>query len=490
MSISFFNTISGKKEEFKPLNDGKVTMYCCGITPSNSVHIGHSRTFFTYDLLYRTLKDHDYDIQWARNVTDVDDKIIAKANSEGVSCETIVNRYVAEQDSMLQEFHLLKPQHEPKVTEHIAHVIDHIKKLIANEMAYASSTGVYFRVRKYEQYGKLSKNRIDELRIGVRIDVDDSKEDPLDFALWKFAKPGEIKWTSPWGEGRPGWHIECSAMVHALFGDTIDIHMGGRDLIFPHHEAEIAQSEGASGKEFSKIWMHAGMLTLNNEKMSKSTNHFVSITDFLSKYPGEVLRLFFLSAGYTQPLDFTFDLADQNLKKLSRLYRFVDLVDSYANTKANNLPPFEDSVFQSLETLIVKMRNSLADDLNSAASLAVFFEFVREVNTSFSKMEKQGKSLNSEDINLVNTYWPTLKNWLANTLGILVQKPDEFFKSLHKYKLGTELSSIQIQQKIDLRKQARDNKNWKESDTIRDELLAQGIQIQDAPQGTKWTVQL
>ncbi|MBX9839367.1 MAG: cysteine--tRNA ligase, partial [Silvanigrellaceae bacterium] len=317
MKIHFFNTLTGKKEKFNTLNEGKVKMYCCGVTPYGNTHIGHSRTFFSYDLLYRTLVDNEMNVEWARNITDVDDKIIHKANQEGVSCADIVSRYVSEQDEMLELFNLQRPQHEPKVTENIPQIISLIEKLIHKELAYVTNSGVYYRVRKFVEYGKLSKNKIDDLKKGARIEIDEAKEDALDFALWKFAKEGEIYWASPWGNGRPGWHVECSAMIHSLFGDSIDIHMGGRDLIFPHHEAEIAQSEGATGKPFSSTWLHAGMVTLYGEKMSKSTNHFVAIKDFLSKYPSEVLRLVFLSVSYGQPLDFTFEMTTENLKKLA-----------------------------------------------------------------------------------------------------------------------------------------------------------------------------
>ena len=503
MAITLFNTQSGKKETLKPLQAGKIKMYCCGVTPYGNTHIGHSRTFFSYDLLYRTLVDNHLEVDWARNVTDVDDKIIKKANEEGLSCAEIVDRYVGEQDEMLSHFQLFRPQHEPKVTEHIPQITHLIQKLVDKGLAYANNTGVYYRVRKFTEYGKLSKNKIDDLRQGVRIEVDENKEDALDFALWKLAKPGEIKWPSPWGEGRPGWHVECSAMIHSLYGDSIDIHMGGRDLIFPHHEAEIAQSEGATGKPFSSLWLHAGMVTLYGEKMSKSTNHYVAIADFLSKYPTEVLRLTFLSVSYSQPLDFTMELADQNLKKLAKLYRFVALVDGYAGPKeilgtspsasthtTDSTQEFEVMVFGGLDTLVDRMRSSLSDDLNSTAALAVFFEFVKDVNTGLTALEKKGKILNSADRDLLATHWANVKKWFGGALGLLGQNPLHFFESLAKYKLTSELSAAQVEEKLIDRKKARDSKDWAAADRVRDELLTQGIQIQDTPHGTKWTVQL
>lgn len=489
MALHLHNTLTGRKELFRPQGP-QIKMYCCGVTPYSNTHIGHSRTFFSYDLLYRTLVDNNYDVQWARNITDVDDKIIKKSNDEGISCEDVVNKFVSEQDEMLKSFHLHRPQHEPKVTESIPEIIRLIQTLIDKQLAYVSNSGVYYRVRKFSGYGKLSKNNIDDLQKGVRIEVDETKEDALDFALWKFAKPGEIKWTSPWGEGRPGWHVECSAMIHSLFGDSIDIHMGGRDLIFPHHEAEIAQSEGATGKPLASVWLHAGMVTLYGEKMSKSTNHYVSISDFLSKYPQEVLRLTFLSTSYAQPLDFTMELADENFKKLAKIYRFVELLDRYALEKTTHAEASSLEALTSLDSLIQKMRDALADDLNSAAAMGAFFESVRNINASLAAVEKSGKSLHPSDQNRLNTVWPVAKAWMTQTLGLIQTTPAEFFQGLTKYRLAGQLSPDDIEKKLEERHTARAAKDWKAADIIRDELLSQGVVIQDTPRGTRWTLQI
>lgn len=486
MPIQVLNTLSGSKETLSPKNN-KIKMYCCGITPYSNTHLGHCRTFFSYDLLYRTLCDHGLEVSWARNVTDVDDKIINKANEEGVTCGDIVSRYVAEQTEMLEAFDLHKPQFEPKVTESIPQIIDIIAKLIERGYAYPSQSGVYYRVRKFAGYGKLSGNKIDDLKKGARIEVDESKEDALDFALWKFAKPNEIFWPSPWGNGRPGWHIECSAMIHSLFGDSIDIHMGGRDLIFPHHEAEIAQSEGLTGKPFSSHWMHTGMMTLYGEKMSKSTNHFVSIKDFLGKYPAEVLRLVFLSASYAQPLDFTFEFATENLKKLSKIYRFVALVDSYVQEEGSG-DEFAETVFSGLDTLVARMRCEIENDLNSAGALALFFDFIKGVNTGLGKLEKLGKKLNAQDRAQLDAHWDAFKNWMHRALGLLTVSPAVFFESLKKLGQSSEISAEQIEGKMKERTEARDKKDWAASDAIRQELLNYGIQVQDTPNGPKWTV--
>ena len=487
-SIQLFNTLTSKKEKLVPLAKNKIKMYCCGVTPYSNTHIGHSRTFFSYDLLYRTLIDNKYEVDWARNITDVDDKIINKAKNENISCQELVSRYVTEQNSFLNQFDLFKPNHEPKVTESMTEIINLISDLIEKEFAYASSSGVYFRVRKYSDYGKLSGNKIDDLKVGARIEVDESKEDPLDFALWKFCKEEDIFWESPWGKGRPGWHVECSAMIHSLFGDSLDIHMGGRDLIFPHHEAEIAQSESSSGKPLAKTWIHAGMVTLYGEKMSKSTNHFVSIKEFLEKYPPEVLRLVFLSCSYSQPLDFTFELVNENLKKLSKLYRFVSLINFYINEEDNAKEEFSNEIFSDLESLTFKMKNSIADDLNSGAALATLWSFIKQINFQLAQLEKSNKKLNQKDKLFLKLHWENFKKWLKNALGILVQNPNSFFDSLRKYNLISEISLQEIDCKIKERKTARDNKDWLKSDAIRDELISHGIQIQDTLSGTKWTV--
>ncbi len=492
MKLYLHNTMSGNKEEFVPLHPGKVKMYCCGVTPYDHVHIGHARTFASYDLLFRTLQDHGFDIDWARNITDIDDKIITKSNNEGIHFLDLVKRYVDEQDNMLHALCVHDPKHKPRATEHIPQIIDIISRLIEKGLAYANPSGAYYRVRKFAQYGKLSKNKIEDLQKGARVEIDENKEDPLDFALWKVAKPGEPCWPSPWGDGRPGWHIECSAMIHSLFGETIDIHMGGRDLRFPHHEAEIAQSEGLTGKTFANFWMHTGMMTLDGQKMSKSTANYVSLADFLTKFPSEVLRLIFLSASYSQPLDFTLDIANQNLKKLARIYRFVSLIDEYHTGKRNLASATQrpTPIFDSLKNVRELMREQLADDLNSSAALAKFFDFIRDTNNQLADMEKKGHNLNAADRSTLNEHWAPFKTWLQNAFGILTQEPHAFFEDLKRFKIASELSNEQVELRLQERQDARLAKDWAKADVIRNELLAQGIQIQDTPNGTRWTVQI
>lgn len=487
--MQFFNTLSQQKEIFQPLEPNKVKMYCCGITPYSNIHLGHMRTFFSYDLLYRTLKDHGYDVEWARNITDIDDKIIIKAHEAQTTCDNITERYIAEQNTFLKIFDLHPPMFEPRVTENISQIIQMIEKLIEKEFAYVSASGVYFRVRKFSDYGKLSKNKIDDLKKGARIEIDETKEDPLDFALWKFGKSGEVFWKSPWGKGRPGWHIECSAMIHTLFGDSIDIHMGGRDLIFPHHEAEIAQSEACTGCVLARYWLHCGMVTLYHQKMSKSTNHFITIEQFLSKYPAEVLRLLFLSSSYSQPLDFTFELASENLKKLSRIYRFIAIVDHYHaldSDEPHSEKKHDISIFSDLPHLKKRMQELLAQDLNSAAALAVLFEFISSVNTQILKLEKNGFDLLVNDKIILKEYWSDFKSWINKALALFSQEPTAFFEQLNKFACEHQLSESEIKQKIEQRKLLREQKDWKASDEIRHELSEHGVQIMDTPRGTKW----
>jgi len=490
-NLQFFDTLQSQKKPLAPLQPGKIKMYCCGVTPYGNTHIGHTRTFFSYDLLYRTLKDKNLEVEWARNITDIDDKIIKKAQEENVDFRTIVNRYVGEQNEVLKEFQLLVPNFEPKVTECVPEIIAMIQKLIEKGYAYNTSTGVYYRVHRFEGYGKLSKNRLEDLLNGARIEVDEEKEVSVDFVLWKAAKPGEPSWESPWGPGRPGWHIECSAMIHKNLGDSIDIHMGGRDLIFPHHEAEIAQSEGAIGKPLSSIWMHCGMMTLEGEKMSKSTNHYVAIADFLKKYPPEVLRLFFLSTHYTAPLDFSFSQADENLKKLARLYRFVETLDGLStDASGSEYEVASEDSFGDLHTLVERMRVKMSDDLNSPGALAELFETLRDVNTKLSKVQKLGKCITPKDVHTLKTVWPDLKKWMCDTLGILTLTPSAFYDKVAEIK-GEKIPNQKfILEKIEARNLARANKNWAQSDLIRKELSELGIELQDAPKSTKWTINI
>lgn len=492
--VKLFDTVSKKKQSLNSKIQKKIKMYCCGVTPYSNVHIGHARTFFTYDILYRTLRDADFEVSWARNITDVDDKIIKRAKDEGKSCDEIVKKYTDELDSLLDDFDLLKPEFEPKATKHIPKIITLISTLIEKDYAYKTKNGVYFRVRKFPNYGKLSGNTLNDLKSGVRIEDDPLKEDPLDFALWKSAKKDEIAWDSPFGAGRPGWHIECSSMIDSLFESQVDIHMGGRDLIFPHHEAEIAQSEAYSGKDFCKVWMHTGMVKYYGEKMSKSKNNFISLIDYEKKYPCEALRLFFLSSSYRQPLDFTYEAIKENIKKLLRIYRFIEIVEellseSKSHKRLHN-DNIDDLIFLDLPTLLDKMRNCLFDDLNSQEALALWFDFIKKVNPKLIALRKLNKGYLDKDMISLETYWFKIKAWFQSCLGLFTKESRVFFESLKHYGSIQELSILDIEKTIAARDKARTEKNWQLADSLRDELMKSGVILQDTPKGTKWAYAL
>jgi cysteinyl-tRNA synthetase len=488
--IKLYNTLTQKVETLK--NAKPIKMYCCGVTPYSHTHIGHARTFFSFDLLIRVLKDHALDVVSVRNITDIDDKIINRALEEHISCEALVTKFVTEQHSLLAQFELIKPDFEPKVTESIPEILNIISILLEKEFAYVTNTGVYFRVKKFSAYGKLSKNHIDHLRHGVRIAEDETKEDSLDFALWKFSKQGEpVSFEAPWGKGRPGWHIECSAMIHKILGTHIDIHMGGRDLIFPHHEAEIAQSEAAFSQELASFWLHVGMVTLYGEKMSKSTKKLVTLQDFLEKHPPEVLRLFFLSAHYSQPLDFSYEIIEENLKKLSRGYRFLALMESYKiYEEGGHKTQVASFIGLKMAETQARMREALGEDLNTPLALSAFFEFVRFMNASLNQMEKDHKSLSKEDHLTLLEKWPSFVVWLNETLGLFKKAPSLYFEELRSFAELQELSLEEIEVLITKRNEARALKNWAEGDRIRDELAKAGIKLNDGRDKTTWTVEL
>ena len=375
MSLRVYNTLSGKKEEFQPLVPGKVDMYVCGVTVYDYCHIGHARANIVFDIVYRYLQYSDYDVTYVRNYTDVDDKIINRANERGISSKQLAEEFIRAFDEDMAALGLRKPTHEPKATEYIDRIIVLAEQLIEKGMAYESGGDVYYSVEKFPAYLKLSKRNMEEMQAGARIAPGEQKRNPMDFALWKAAKPGEPSWESPWGPGRPGWHIECSAMSSSLLGETFDIHGGGRDLIFPHHENEIAQSEGVSGKPFVKYWLHNGFVNLNQEKMSKSLGNFFTIRDILQSYDPEVVRFFILTAHYRSPVDFS----DQNLKDArAGLSRFYEALQAAADAVEG--VPESQVVAQEGEELEAQFRAAMDDDFNTPEALAVLFDLVREIN--------------------------------------------------------------------------------------------------------------
>ena len=487
MSLRVYNTLSGKKEEFQPLVPNKVGMYVCGVTVYDYCHIGHARANIVFDIVYRYLQYSNYDVTYVRNYTDVDDKIIARANERGITSQALSEEFIDAFDEDMAALGLRKPTHEPKATEHIAQIIALVQGLIAKGMAYESAGDVYYSVDTFPSYLKLSKRNMEEMQAGARIAPGELKRNPMDFALWKTAKPGEPSWESPWGAGRPGWHIECSAMSSALLGETFDIHGGGRDLIFPHHENEIAQSEGASGKPFVKYWLHNGFVNVNQEKMSKSLGNFFTIRDILKSYDAEVVRFFILTAHYRSPIDFS----DQNLEEsrhgLTRFYEALAQLDK-GLAKADKEAP-QGAVPESLAEPVARLtqleerfRAAMNDDFNTALAIGHMFDAVRAIN----RILAEENTLKGRLQEILGRGRDDLLR-LGEVLGLFVSEPSAWLaRSAQEGLSESGLSAKEIESLILERREARANKDFARSDQIRDDLAAKGIQLLDGPEGTTW----
>ena len=461
--MKIYNTLTRQKEEFVPIEPGKVRMYSCGPTVYNYFHIGNARPFIIFDTLRRYLEYCGLDVKFVQNFTDIDDKMINKANELGITVKELADEFIAEYFTDAQGLAIRAATVHPKATENIDAILSVIQTLVDKGYAYEAADGVYFDTHQYETYGKLSGQPMDELEAGARIDVNDIKKHPADFALWKKKKEGEPAWPSPWGEGRPGWHIECSAMVNKYLGETIDIHSGGQDLIFPHHENEIAQSEAATGKPFAHYWMHNGYININNEKMSKSKGNFFTVRDVAKKYDYEVIRFFMLSAHYRSAINFSDELLAQSRTGLDRLYNCLYNLDFLASkAKKRELADEEKQMQEQLLQFKTQFNDAMDDDLNTADAIAVLFEMARFINSS------------------VRPDWPLSLfeaaigqfNELGGVLGILSKKQEDT--------ISEEAKAL-----IEKRKQARADKDWALADSIRDELKQMGVEIEDTRQGVK-----
>lgn len=490
MALRVYNTLSGGKEEFVPLEPGKVRMYVCGVTVYDHCHIGHARANVVFDVIYRYLRHLGYDATYVRNYTDIDDKIINRALREGVPFNVISERFIAEFDRDMAQLGLLIPTHQPKATEHIAEIIAIVKTLVDKGIAYQAGGDVYFCVERFDGYLKLSKRNLEEMQAGARIEVDERKRHPMDFALWKEAKPGEPFWDSPWGKGRPGWHIECSAMSMKYLGETFDIHGGGKDLVFPHHENEIAQSEAATGRRFVKYWLHNGFVNINAEKMSKSLGNFFTIKEVLEKYDSEVLRFFLLSAHYRSPLDFS----DQNLTEaeagMERIYKaLAGIGQALAGENAPvgesaNLAEAEEELREKTASFRERFVEAMNDDFNTALALGNVFDLVRSVN----RLIAEGGEKKGGNRPLLVAAQDGIKE-LGEVLGIFTSDPSAYFERIKGRKVAElAISSEEIERLLEERTAARKAKDFKRSDEIRDLLLARGIVLLDGPQGTTWKV--
>jgi len=478
MSLRVYNTMSGKKEEFQPLVPGKVGMYVCGVTVYDYCHIGHARANIVFDIIFRYLQFAGYETTYVRNYTDVDDKIIKRANERGIDSKALAEEFITAFDEDMDALGLAKPTFEPRATEYIDKIIEICQVLIDKGNAYASGGDVYYRVDKFDNYLKLSKRNMEEMQAGARIAPGEQKENPMDFALWKAAKPDEPSWESPWGPGRPGWHIECSAMSSSLLGDSFDIHGGGRDLIFPHHENEIAQSEAANDKPFAKYWIHNGFVNVNQEKMSKSLGNFFTIRDILKQYDPEVVRFFILSAHYRSPIDFS----DQNLVEaqagLSRFYEALLTADQAVEGAAES--NVESTLGAELEA---KFREAMDDDFNSALAIAHLFEGVRTMNRlCATKKFKKKADLVAQVRDLRATVLQ-----LGDVLGIYNSDPATWLERVKLAGLAKlDITAEEIEAQIEARLQAQANKDFAKSDEIRDALAQAGIELLDSREGTSW----
>ena len=465
--MKIFNTLTRKKEEFVPVQEGKVGMYVCGPTVYNYIHIGNARPMIVFDTVRRYLEYKGYDVKYVSKFTDVDDKIIKKANEEGVDASVISERFIEECKKDMQGLNVKPATKHPKATEEINGMIQMIQTLIEKGHAYPVDGTVYFKTRSFEEYGKLSKKNIDDLEAGhrdIKVRGEDGKEDPLDFVLWKPKKEGEPAWKSPWGEGRPGWHIECSEMSKKYIGDTIDIHAGGEDLVFPHHENEIAQSEACNDEPFAKYWMHNAFLNIDGEKMSKSAGNFFTVREISEKYSLQVIRFFMLSAHYRSPLNFSDTLVESSKNGLERILTAIENVRDTVQSKEEGILTEEDCRnLEKVEVLVKKYEAAMEDDFNTADAIAAIFEMVKIANITVKDGSKEyAKRL--------------LKNLeqLCDVLGIITEKEEE-------------LLDADVEALIQERQDARKAKNFARADEIRDQLAAQGIILKDTREGVKWT---
>jgi len=488
MALRIYNTMTGGKEDFVPLEPGKVKMYVCGVTVYDHCHIGHARANVVFDMIFRYLKFSGYEVTYVRNYTDIDDKIINRANEQGIPWNEISERFIVEFDRDMAALGLQIPTHQPKATEHIGEIIALVEQLVASGHAYVVDGDVYFRVSTFPGYLKLSKRNLEDMQAGARIEVDERKENPMDFALWKGAKPGEPFWESPWGQGRPGWHIECSAMSMKLLGETFDIHGGGKDLVFPHHENEIAQSEAASGRPFVRYWLHNGFVNINSEKMSKSLGNFFTIKEVLARYDSEILRFFLMSAHYRSPIDFS----DQNLTDaeagLARIYKALSGVNVAlcSSPTVAGVPAGEAEVelADKVAGFPARFREAMDDDFNTALALGNVFELVRAVNRFISESDRFSELQQA----LLRKARGCILEY-GGVLGLFYSEPDAYLSRIKGQKMADlRISGEEIVQMISERAAARKNKDFKRSDEIRDYLLEKGIVLLDGPQGTTWQV--
>ena len=513
MALRIYNTMTGKKEDLVPLQDQRIGMYVCGVTVYDLCHIGHARSAVVFDAIYRYLRYRGYEVTFVRNFTDIDDKIIKRANEEGVDCKAISEKYIDEFNIDMGKFGLEKPQFEPKATEHIPEMIKLISILVEKGYAYQSRGDVFFAIERFKDYGKLSKRNLEEMQAGARVEIDEKKENPLDFALWKASKPGEPFWESPWGKGRPGWHIECSVMSQKYLGETLDIHGGGKDLVFPHHENEIAQSEAATGKPFVRYWIHNGFVNINKEKMSKSLGNILTLKEIFKDWRPEVLRLFLLSHHYRSPVDFSLDNLSEAKTALDRFYTTLGQIQEELKKPISpQAPPLPSSssgeglprgvmkdtpqgegggvsviegCHQAIESFQARVEEAMDDDFNTAQALGYFYDLQRHLN---SLLDLSKGSRTEAIISALEQGFNHFKKmgWI---FGLFQGDPEKYLMDQRQEGLKKlSLSEEQILRAIEERNLARKGKNWEKADGIRKDLLSKGIVLEDTAFGTTWKI--
>jgi cysteinyl-tRNA synthetase len=483
MALRIYNSLTRSKEIFEPQTPGKVRMYVCGPTVYDSCHIGHARSVVIFDVIYRYLIASGYEVTYIRNFTDVDDKIIQRANLLGISTTELAKKYIDEFHADMDALNNIRPDIEPKATEHIQQIIGIIETLFQKGFAYTVDGDVYFPVELFKEYGKLSGRKLDDMEAGARVEVDPRKRNPFDFVLWKASKPDEPWWDSPWGKGRPGWHIECSAMSADYLGESFDIHGGGKDLIFPHHENEIAQSEAAFGKLFVKYWLHNGFVNINQEKMSKSLNNFKTVRDILNSYHPEALRLFLLSNHYRSPVDFNETAMRDALVGIEKMYSLLNRVEMKFGKFQDSLLALKDLKLDDPENYWSLFCNAMDDDFNSALGISILFDAVRNVNRI---MDEAGEQISQTQKIIIGECCAEILK-MGNILGILREAPSVFFeKSKLMESQKKSIDPAVIDALINDRVAARKAKDFKKADEIRDKLKSLNVQIEDRPEGTTW----
>ncbi|HEC98934.1 MAG TPA: cysteine--tRNA ligase [Proteobacteria bacterium] len=491
MALRLYNSFSGQKEGFKPLVDNQIGIYVCGITAYDDCHLGHARAAVVFDVIIRYLRHRGFKVTHVQNITDIDDKIINRAREKGVSCKELSEHYTGKFHRDMEALGVARPDMEPKATGHIQDIIRLIETLVSKGYAYAAEGNVFFSVEKFPGYGRLSHRSLEEMQAGARVEIDSRKRNPMDFALWKASKPGEPSWESPWGPGRPGWHIECSAMSIRYLGETFDIHGGGQDLIFPHHENEVAQSVAATGKPFVRYFVHNGFVTINGEKMSKSLGNFLTIKEILSGYHPEALRLFLLSKHYRSPLDYSEDLIREKQVSLDRIYTTLSEAMEISATSAPqpdagiSLPPEVEDAYTRIRDLKKLFYEAMDDDFNTAQAMGHVFDAVKGINTLL-QISKKGPD---QACRAAIGFAVSAIREVGQVLGLFSTDPKSYLEGRRAEKLSKlSLTADQIRDLIHQREEARAKKDWAVADALRKKLAGANIILKDSPQGTTWEI--